>query len=168
MKCLCLRKQHFLYIGIDSIQPLGVIMSVPATDKDSTAPNNLFDCTLCGTGSDKFKIYATNGDISLVEDLTTLAGNTDYVVKVTATDKDSLPHSNNIAVNATVTKVTATTTTTTTTTTTIGGRTVTTEGGGLLDSKIWLAITIVVLLCLLGGLAFLIYYCSTKKCAGYV
>lgn len=150
-------------VNIDTTQPSGTVISVPATDHDTTSPNNLVSYSL--SGSPSFDIDH-NGNVLLIGDIT---ADTTYTLTATATDGGITPLSSTATVKVIVSAVTTTSSTTTTTTTTTQSPAAPSNGIGWLDSdvnKIWFAIALLVLLCLLAGLFFLVYYCCRRKNAG--
>ena len=149
-------------VYILNTSPLGVIGSAPATDDDSTAPNNVITYSI--TGSTKFNIDAS-GNVSLVGDVTTDTILTLYTLTVTATDGGVSPLSNTVTFQVFVSN--GTTTTTTSATVVVGS-----QGTGFFSDTlniIWFAIGIALGTFVLTAGAYLLFrLCKTKFASGYV
>ena len=157
--------QGMYTINILNTQGLGVIGSTPATDADSTTPNNHRTYSL--SGSTKFIIDAS-GNIELTGDVTGDTGITTYTLTVTVTDGGASPRASTAVVQVLVSEAaTVTTTTTTTTGTVVVGST----DSGFFSSTlniIWFTLAIVLgtFVLVVGG--YMLYHLRRKPASRFV
>ena len=158
--------QGMYTINILNTQGLGVIGSAPATDADSTSPNNHRTYSL--SGSTKFIIDA-NGNIELTGDITGDTGITTYTLTATVTDGGASPLASTAVVQVLVSD--AATVTTTTTTTTAGTVVVGSTDSGFFSSAlniIWFTLAIVLgtFVLVVGG--YMLYRLCRKPASRFV
>ena len=158
--------QGMYTINILNTQALGVIGSAPASDDDSTSPNNNIVYTL--TGSTKFTIDAS-GNIELIGDVTGDTGIVTYTMTATATDGGASPLAGTAVVQVLVSDTAVATTTTTTTTTTSGGTVVSGDSGFFSSALniVWLCLAIALgTMVMMVGAYMLYHWCRNKPVAG--
>ena len=153
--------QGMYTINILNTQTLGVIGTAPATDADSTSPNNHIVYTL--TGSTKFTIDAS-GNIALTGDVTGDTGIVTYTLTATATDGGTTPRAGTAVIQVLVSDTPVATTTTTTTAAAAG--TVISGDSGFFSSALniillCLAIALGTMVLMVGG--YMLYrWCRSK------